>query len=119
MAADHRANRRRLRHHVHMPAHVTHLGGWMEEARPDLLERLLAELDSADDEHPDVSIGDESGWTLSAFSSGLLVWENVEEDDEPQHMKAVPRSTMLQHFHTLLAGDLDRLHQLPWSPGYG
>lgn len=87
----------------------------MEEARLDALEALVA----ADDEHPDVSVSDESGWTLSASTEGLLVWENVEEDDEPRHMKGLSRSLVLAYFRTLVEGDLDTIHGLHWSPGYG
>lgn len=102
-----------------MAAHVTHLHGEEEEASGDLLAPLLDELDSADEEHPDVSITDESGWSLSAFADGTLVWENVEEDDAPQHLRGVSRSAMLQHFRAMLDGDPDSVHGLPWAPGYG
>lgn len=26
-----------------------------------------------------------SEWTLSVFENGLVIWENVAEDDEPRH----------------------------------
>ena len=102
-----------------MAAHVIHVGGEMEPAVSELLESLVAELDLADDEHPDVSIEHESGWGLSAFPGGLLVWENVEDGDAPHHMTGVSRSETLRHFHAVLDGDLDTVHRLPWSPGYG
>lgn len=102
-----------------MAAHVVHVGGEMEPAASELLEPLVAELDLADDEHPDVSIEHESGWGLSAFPSGLLVWENVEDGDAPRHMTGVSRSETLRHFRAVLDGDLDTVHRLPWSPGYG
>jgi hypothetical protein len=61
------------------------------------LKLVLAELDGTHDpEHPDVALSHESGWTLSAFESGLLVWENLEEDDEPRHMTEVSRSEVLR-----------------------
>lgn len=101
-----------------MAANLCHLGGEMEPATPDRLERLLDELDAADDEHFDVSVSDESGWTLSAFAGGLLVWENVEDDEGPRHREGVTRSEVLGHFRTLVSGELDPIHSLPWSPGY-
>jgi hypothetical protein len=42
------------------------------------LRELLQSLDIDDKEHPDVALTHESGWCLSAFPSGLLVWENDE-----------------------------------------
>lgn len=48
----------------------------MEQDPPDEAVRvLLDELDTADAEHPDVAVSHESGWTLSAFRGGRLVWE--------------------------------------------
>lgn len=99
--------------------HITHLYGDSEPATLDALEALVEELDDAHDEHPDVSVSDESEWTLSAYGEGLLVWENVAEDDEPRHMKGLSREDVLEHFRTLVQGDLDPIHALPWSPGYG
>ena len=102
-----------------MAGHVTHVQGDSEPATLEVLPALVRELDEADVEHPDVSVSHESEWTLSAFASGLLVWENVEEDDEPRHMRDVPRAVVLRHFETLVRGDLEAVHALPWSPGYG
>lgn len=54
---------------------------------------MLAELDGpVNDDHPDVSRSHESEWCLSAFPSGLLIWEDVEEDDEPRHLADVRRA---------------------------
>lgn len=102
-----------------MAGHITHIQGDMEPASFEVLPALVRELDNADIEHPDVSVSDESEWTLSAFASGLLVWENVEENDEPRHMAGVSRADVLRHFETLVRGDLDAIHSLPWLPGYG
>ena len=102
-----------------MVARLRHLHGEMERATVDKLQSLLDELEQSDDEHTDVSVSDESEWTLSAFRHGLLVWENVGEDDEPKHLKGLTRSEILKHFTALVNGDLDAIHALPWSPGYG
>lgn len=84
-----------------------------------LLDRILSELDQDwNDEHPDVSIQDESGWCLSAFQSGLLVWENVESDDEPRHMTAVPRARVRELFLRVAEGDLASVDAADWLPGY-
>src|SRR5947208_17176177 len=56
--------------------------GAMESDPPlERLDALVRELDGPDDpEHPDVAVTHESGWTLSAFPSGLVIWENVEAE---------------------------------------
>ena len=86
---------------------------------PEAVGALLAELDAGDDaEHPDVAIAHESGWTLSAFPSGLVVWENV-EDGEPRHLAGVSRERVRAMFDALAAEDLDAVEAQEWQPGYG
>ncbi|WP_433473280.1 hypothetical protein ACQPZP_31165 [Spirillospora sp. CA-142024] len=93
-------------------------GRQVENPGPDEIAGLLAELDEPDDvEHPNVWIDHESGWALSAFSSGLLVWEDAEEG--PRHMRHVPRELMEELFHAVVTGDLDAVHKQAWSSGYG
>jgi hypothetical protein len=49
----------------------------------EALDALILELGEPDDpEHPDVAVQHETGWTLSAFGSGLILWENVEDGPE-------------------------------------
>jgi hypothetical protein len=38
------------------------------------LAALAAELDEADDEHFDVSVSDDPGWTLTAYANGGIVY---------------------------------------------
>lgn len=87
---------------------------------PDLatIDRVLAELDEpVDDEHPDVSLTHESGWCLSAFPSGLLVWEHLDEN-APRHMHDVPRETVRRLWLALAVGDLATIEREHWAPGY-
>ncbi|WP_157995654.1 hypothetical protein [Thermomonospora amylolytica] len=106
-----------------MPA--TAYGRWgrmVEDPSPEEIAEILAELDGPeDDEHPDVWIDHDSGWSLSAFSSGLLIWEKPEPAPEecPFHMKDVPRALIERLFLALAADDLETMHKQPWSPGYG
>lgn len=96
------------------------MGAAHQEVDSRAIDRVLAELDDPrDDEHPDVSIEHESGWGLSAFQSGLLVWENVEGDVEPRHMPSVPRDRVRELFRRVAAGDLEAVESEPWLPGYG
>ncbi len=96
------------------------MGGSVLEVDDKAIDHVLAELDEpVDDEHPDVSIQDESGWCLSAYQSGCLVWENVEDAGPPRHMPAVSRERMGELFRRVAAGDLDAVETAPWLAGYG
>lgn len=80
---------------------------------------ILSELDHSDAEHPDAWLTHESGWTLSAHESGVLVWENVESGASPRHMRGVPRERILDLWIRLAAGLLAELEQEPWRAGDG
>jgi hypothetical protein len=98
---------------------IRHITGDMDvDPDPGALVGLIDELDQADGEHTDVSVEVESGWGLSAFANGLVVWENVEEDEEPRHLAGVERSQMVAMFETLAAGDLPAIEAYPWIAGY-
>jgi hypothetical protein len=95
-------------------------GETFEDAEGADIDAVLAELDEpVDEEHPDVSLSHETEWALSAFPSGLLVWENVEEDDEPRHLTGVDRSLVRSLWLALAKGDLATVEAQPWRPGYG
>lgn len=98
---------------------MTHTSGAMDQD-PSLeaVRALLDELDTADDEHSDVAVSHESGWTLSALQGGRLAWENVEEDEEPRHRVGVERNEVVRLFEALTRGDLAEIETQPWSPGY-
>lgn len=85
------------------------------------IDAVLAELDEPDDpEHPDVSLTHESEWCLSAFKSGLLVWENLEADvGSARHMTSVSRSEVRRLWFALARGDLQMIDAENWQPGYG
>jgi hypothetical protein len=77
---------------VRMAYWVNHLMGNAEQNFSiDSLPSLYDELAAADGEYTDVSLTHESEWCLSAFASGLVVWENVAGKDEPKHMIRVPK----------------------------
>lgn len=83
------------------------------------LPDLYAELSEADQEHTDVSLTHESEWSLSAFSSGLLVWENVAGEGEPQHMLNVPEAKTIELWSLLANGSIEAINKESWLPGYG
>ena len=82
----------------------------------DALDLLLDELDESDPEHPDVAVSHESGWTLSAFPSGRLIYENAEDESVPVREMVATRTTVLTSFRALAVGDLDALESQAWTP---
>ena len=103
-----------------MAFHLTSRWGATHSDPPlELMRQVLVALDIEDQEHPDVSLTHESGWCLSAFPDGLVVWENVEADDEPRHMTGIPRMKVLELWQALAQGDLEIINSEPWVAGYG
>ncbi|WP_449288394.1 hypothetical protein [Marinobacter salarius] len=99
---------------------VNHLMGNSDvEFSLESLPDLYAELSQADGEHTDVSLTHESEWCLSAFSSGLLVWENVAGDGEPKHMRCAPKEKVIELWSLLASGSIDEIEKQSWLPGYG
>lgn len=83
------------------------------------MRQLLNSLANDDPEHPDVSLNHESGWSLSVFSGGLIIFENVETGEGPWHMRASQTDTILKLWRALAASDLQHLLSQPWAAGYG
>jgi hypothetical protein len=79
------------------------------------LDALVDELATTDPEHGDVAVSDESGWTLTAFGDGRLLWENVEETDgEERLLFGVPREEVVRLFRLVASGELESVDRLPW-----
>ena len=99
-----------------------HLGGSGDEDPPlSSLANLYDELRGADGEHTDVSVtNDETGWTLSAFQSGLVVYESLSDmsSETTFHMPNVSREQVIEMWTALAKGQLDMLKTYPWKPGY-
>ncbi len=91
-------------------------GGDESEPSVDRLRAILAELDANDDEHLDVALTHESEWCLSAFPSGLVIWENLEEN-ESRHLNGVSRERVLDLWLKLAQGQLDDIEAEQWLPG--
>ncbi len=94
-------------------------GGGEPEPTEQAMLDALSELDADDPEHPDVALEHESGWALSAFPSGLVVFENVEADDEPRHLTGLSRADVADLWRLLAMGNFADLELPPWLPGYG
>ncbi|CAI8260600.1 MAG: Uncharacterised protein [Opitutia bacterium UBA7350] len=100
--------------------HTTDLDG-ITELKPDKqrLREILTTLDQGNADsasHPDVSlINDENGWSLSVFASGVVAFEQLDqEEDAPFYMKDVSRDTALGLWLNLAAGKIETLLALPW-----
>ncbi|WP_326689800.1 MULTISPECIES: hypothetical protein [unclassified Streptomyces] len=91
------------------------MGGVVDDPGPDTVRAVLKSLAQADDEHPDVSLSHTSGWSLTAFQDGRLIWENPEDDRwAPGELRDVPQEETLRLFTLLAAGETDRIERLPW-----
>jgi hypothetical protein len=103
-----------------MTYHVQFRWGDSEPDAPvERMREALSELDVEDLEHPDAWLTHESGWTLSVFSSGLVVWDNLAEPGASQHQNGISRDRALELWQTLSRGDIAAIEREPWSPGYG
>jgi hypothetical protein len=99
--------------------HIAHLYGDHEAATVEALPALVAELDQADAEHPDVTVQHESGWALSAYRDGRVIWGNVEADADVGQITGVSRAEMVELFTHLVNGDVDAVASRSWDPDIG
>ncbi|WP_433107610.1 hypothetical protein [Streptomyces sp. CA-250714] len=99
---------------------TTVMGDSINEPDEAAMRHALDSLDTyADEEHPDVALSNESGWTLSAFRDGLLQWELIVDAGDgdapvPGVLRDVPRQEVLRLFTLLAAGRIDQIESLPW-----
>ena len=66
-----------------------------------------------------MSVTHASGWALSAFPSGLVVWENIDGDGPVAHKRSVDRTEVRRLFGLLARDDVDAVASMDWEPGYG
>jgi hypothetical protein len=81
------------------------------------LGKLLDELATADAEHPDVAIANEDEWSVTAYRSGFVVLENLEEG-EPLHLGPLDRASTLEIMIALAEGRMADVKARAWRPGY-
>jgi hypothetical protein len=105
--------------HVEMSYHVVmRWGGSEDEPDESRMREILAELDVPDPEHPDTWMTHESsGWTLSIFEGGLVIWKKLGASNEKRHQVGVSRERALELWLKLSRGELDAIEQEPWRPG--
>ena len=99
---------------------ILHMDGSGENDPPiESLPKLYDELLVADVEHPDVSvIHDGTGWCMSAYRGGGLVFGKLGDPSSERHMTGVERERVLELWKLLINGEIDRLLLEPWKPGY-
>lgn len=97
--------------------HITHLDGDMEDGDLGMLADLLNEVESADREHTDVSVGFET-YALSIFKSGYLALVDIERRNSvPKHCYASRENQLIAAVCVAL-GQFDALDFLEWTEGY-
>jgi hypothetical protein len=101
-----------------MTFHINHRwGGCDPLPTAEAFEPLYAELAVPDVEHAEVSVVHESGWALSAYPGGRLVWENLDDFVAPRHLPAVGREKVLDLWRKLAAGDVAAIQGESWQEG--
>ena len=92
-----------------------------------ITRKLIAELrteqfDVPDDEHTQVSVGNEH-WAVTAQVSGLVTFDNMdllegEESDllETMYLRNIPDEQLIQIWQAVVRGDKQALLEHPWQP---
>jgi hypothetical protein len=88
------------------------------------LELLVEELDSpqsaSDDEHVSVSVRLPNGCSISAYRSGLVLFENVEDlSVDPRHIRVKSRKEARELMELLVSDKRQELEQQRWEIGNG
>jgi hypothetical protein len=94
---------------------------------PWITRKLIAELrteqfDEPDDEHTQVSVGNEH-WAVTAQASGLITFDNMDlldgdESDLPEEMylRDIPDEQLVRIWQAVVRGDKNALLEHPWKP---
>ena len=103
-----------------MGYHITHVLGNMESSPGEqAFGPLFDELREADDEHPDVFVRHETGWSLGISRTGRAYLENVEDDSvPPRHLDSVDRDHFVALAAAVAKGDVAAIESEDWRPGY-
>ena len=63
-------------------------------------------------------INDDTGWAISAYRDGRVVFGHLGGQGEDRHMIPVPKEGVLDLWKRLIAGDIEGLLSEPWRTGY-
>ena len=87
---------------------------------PEEFEDLLHQLQRfGTEEHPDISVHHDSGWSL-CIGLSLEVWiENLFEDEtRPRHVLGLQMAEVVALMQSMADGDIAGLLAREWRPGY-
>ncbi|AJP02680.1 hypothetical protein TU94_15515 [Streptomyces cyaneogriseus subsp. noncyanogenus] len=100
-----------------MPYFMNNLMGESTDSPDEAQIRLiLAAFQESDDEHTDVSLGHESGWTLSVFRDKRLLWENVEDTDvSPREGRLDSWDDVVDLILELSRGNIEAVDTFGWD----
>ncbi len=94
-------------------------GGDSPRLDPAKFASVLRQVRAPDAEHPDVALRHESGWCLSYFHGGLMVFENVEEGADVWHVRDIDEQRAVALWKHLARGDIASVKKAEqWLPGY-
>ena len=96
---------------------VTRRGDSEDAPNENRMREILAELGEQNLEHPNTSLTHQSGWTLSVFQSGLVVWKNMQLPGEPRHQVELSPEKVLELWLKLSRGEIEAIEEEPWHPG--
>lgn len=94
----------------------TRWSGSEDEPSHARMDAILAELDTADPEHPDIWLTHSSGWTIAADEDRYLVLSNPEQE-VVGHIANASRRQMLEFWGRLSRGEIESLLKEPWLYG--
>lgn len=95
-------------------------GNAVDEPSAETIRTLVVEgLAEPEAANPEVSLTHGSGWSLTAFAGGLMLWENVEEgEDDSAHaltLDDVEKEEAARLFTLLAAGEVEKIAGLDWQ----
>ena len=87
-----------------------------------IVELRTEQFDEPDNEHTQVSVGNEH-WAVTAQVSGLITFDNMdllegEESDLPEtmHLRDIPDEQLIRIWQAVVRGDKQALLEHPWQP---
>ena len=85
---------------------------------PKQRRALLGTLTS-DDAEACVSLTHNGQWSITAYHSGLVCFENTGAGEGPWHMTGIPTTQILELWQLLTEGNIQELRKQSWQDGNG
>jgi hypothetical protein len=94
-------------------------GGTVRSPSVKQMRQLLASLVPDGATEDCVSVVHDGQWSISAYYSGLVCFENPKAGEGPWHLTNLSVSRILELWQLLAEGNLEELRRLPWVAGDG